>query len=230
MRRSRYLMLGIILFTTSGLMAQDSTFFSNQFSSGIALLRKAQSFNDAGMEKIALFGLLTLNENDTTALRGIANAYYNEENYTSSILVGLDYLKRYPGDVFALEICALSFEKLRIYDKAVQYYQDFYLRNENDYILYKIAYLQYAIKRNDESISNIDLLLNRVDPAETLQLNASNNQLQEVLFKAALYNLKGLVTLDLGNKAAAKRFFEEALKLSPDFDAAKFSLDDLNKE
>jgi tetratricopeptide (TPR) repeat protein len=228
MRRIKFLMLGMVLFVTSGLMAQDSTFFANEYVKSMALLRKAQSFNDADMEKRALFDLLVLNENDTTILQGLASKYYNEANYTSAVLVGLDYLKRYPGDVFALEICALSYEKLRIYDKAIQFYQDMYFRDDNVFILYQIAFLQYTVKRYDESIVNILALLNKADPNTTLQLSGSNNRQQEVSFEAALYNLRGLIEADKGNNTEAKGFFEQALKVSPDFEAALLSLKELD--
>lgn len=224
MRRIKFLMLGMVLFATSGLMAQDSTFFANQYVKSMALLRKAQNYNDADMEKRALFDLLILNERDTTVLQGLASKYYNDTNYSSAVLVGLDYLRFYPGDVFALEICALSYERLRIYDKAIQFYQDLYFRDDNVFILYQIAFLQYTTKRYEESIVNIAALLNKADPKSTLQLTGGDNRLQEVSFEAALYNLRGLIEADKGNNTEAKGFFEQALKIDPDFEAALLSL------
>jgi len=228
MKRIKFLMLGMILFAYSGLLAQDSTFFANEYVKSMALLRKSQDFNDADMEKRALFNLLVLNENDTIVLQSLASKYYNEANFTSAVLVGLDYLKRHPGDVFALEICALSYEKLRIFDKAIQYYQDLYFRDDNVFILYQIAFLQYRVKNYGESIVNIMALLNKADPAATLQLTGSNNRLQEVSFEAALYNLRGLIEADKGNNTEAKEFFEQALKVEPEFEAALLSLKELD--
>jgi len=229
MRRSKVLMMGMMLLVTSAMVAQDSTFFANQYVKGMALLRKAQAFNDVEMEKRALFELIVLNEGDTTILQGLASMYYNEGNYTSSVLVGLDYLKRHPGAVYAIEICALSYEQLRIHDKAIQYYQDLYLRNEEVNILYQIAFLQYTLKRYDESIVNVAALLNKVDPKKTLQLSGKNNRLQSVSFEAALLNLRGLIAAGKGNNEEAKEFFEQALTVTPDFEAAQLSLNELNK-
>jgi tetratricopeptide (TPR) repeat protein len=228
MRRIKFLMLGMVLFASSGLMAQDSTFFANEYTKSMAVLRKAQTFNDTDMEKRALFDLLVLNESDTTVLQGLASMYYNKANYTSSVLVGLDYLKRYPGNKSALEICAYGYEKLRIFDKAIQYYQDFYFRDDNVFVLYQIAYLQYRIARYDESVVNILALLNKADPKATLELTGANNVLQEVSFEAALYNLRGLIEADKGNNSEARGFFEQALKVSPDFEAALLSLKELD--
>jgi tetratricopeptide (TPR) repeat protein len=137
-------------------------------------------------------------------------------------------LKHHPGDIFALESWALSYEKLRIYDKAIQFYQDLYFRDDNIFILYQIAFLQYTVKSYQESIVNIAALLNKADPKATLQLTGSNNRLQEVSFEAALYNLRGLIEADKGNNTEAKEFFEQALKVAPDFEAALLSLKELN--
>ena len=229
MKGIKFLLLGIMLFVTTGIMAQDSTFFANQYVKGMAYLRKAQAYNDTEMEKKALFELLVLNENDTTVLQGLSRMYYNDGNFISSVLVGLDFLKRYPGNISALEICAESYYQLRVYDKAIQYYQDWYLRDDNVNILYQIAFLQYSLQRYDESINNVTLLLTKADPKATLRLSGKNSALQEVSFEAALYNLRGLISADMGNKEEAKAFFVQALEVSPNFEAAQLSLDDLNK-
>ena len=223
------LLVGLMLITTSGLIAQDSTFFANNYTKGMALLRKAQQYNDIEMEKKALFELLVLNESDTTMLQGLASMYYNTGEFTSSVMVGMDYLQRYPGDVFALEICALSYVQLRIYDKAIQYYQDLYLRNLNINILYQISFLQFSIKRYDEALVNIRVLEAKAPTAGDLELSRSNNQVQKVPFIAAVHNLKGLIASDQGNKDQAISYFNEALKIAPDFEAAKLSLAELNK-
>ncbi|MCS7086074.1 MAG: tetratricopeptide repeat protein, partial [Bacteroidia bacterium] len=53
---------------------------------------------------------------------------------------------------------------------------------------------------------------------------------QEVKFKAAALNVKGVLYKDKGDKASAKKFFEEALKIEPEFELAKNNLEELNKE
>ena len=42
--------------------------------------------------------------------------------------------------------------------------------------------------------------------------------------KVALFNLKGLLALDQGDKVNAKKYFEQALAIAPDFALAKDGL------
>ncbi len=229
MRRIKFLMVGVMLFTITGLKAQDSTFFANEYTKGLALLRKAQEFSDIDMEKQALYDLLILNEGDTTVLQSLTQMYYNTGNFTSSLLVSLSYLKLYPGNLLAIEIAALCYEQLRLYDKAVQYYEDLYLREQSIEVLYQIAFLQYTLQRFEESLNNVKILETKADGAKNLTLSKRDNTTQEVPFRAALLNIKGLISMQQGNKEEAIVHFNEALKIAPDFEAPQTSLETINK-
>jgi tetratricopeptide (TPR) repeat protein len=173
--------------------------------------------------------LLVLNGRDTTALRSLAEFYYGNRRYTSSALVALDFLEKFPGNMVATEIIALSYEQLRLYDKAIEFYQPIWLKTENINILYQISYLQYSLKRYTESLNNLQIVDGKVKTEDKVQLNTSNGQVQEIAFKAAILNLRALIAIEQGNSAEAKTLLTQALQLSPDFEAAKITLDDLNK-
>lgn len=231
MKRMKLLVVVCALFATTAVYGQqpDSTYISNEYAKALALYQRAQQFNDVEQTKQALYDLLVLNGSDSTVLRSLAELYYNNRRYTSSALVGLDFLKVYPGNMIATEIVALSYEQLRLYDKAIEYYQPMWLKTENVNVLYQIAYLQYSLKRYTESNNNLTIVDSKVADDEKIQLTMSNGQVQEVFFKAAVLNLRALIAVEEGKTDEAKGFLNQALQLSPDFEAAKNTLDGLNK-
>lgn len=222
------LALGLMLATVSAI-AQDSTYIANEYAKAIALLNKSEKYNDAVLTKHALFEILVLSPNDSSALKSLSTIYYNNSQYTSSALVGLDMLEKYPNYEFALEIVALSYENLRIYDKAVEYYEKLWLKTENVNVQYQIAYLQYTLKRYTESETNLAMMDSKVKLEDKITLNKSDGLTQEIPYAAAIANLRGLMAVEQGKNEEAKTQFSKALSISPDFETAKNSLEALNK-
>jgi len=234
MKRIKFLMAGIMMCISTAAFSQttnktDSTVFAFSRAKALAVYQQAQKYNDALMTKQALYDLLVLNNTDSTVMRGLAELYYQNGQFTSSALVSLDFLEKYPGNLIATEIVALSYEQLRLYDKAIEYYQPMWLKTENINILYQIAYLQYSLKRYAEANNNLGIVDSKLADDATIQLNTNSGAVQEVKFKAAVLNLRAMIAADQGDKAAAKGFLNQALALSPDFEAAKAQLDELNK-
>ena len=112
-----------------------------------------------------------------------------------------------------------------------------------------MAFLQYDLKRFAESKTNADILLITKQQilwdkyswrvlltfiiAESQRINkgiilwvfydAQNNP-KEYPMKVSVLNLKGLIAQDGGDKVAAKKLYEEALALAPDFLPARQNL------
>lgn len=230
MKKLKFLVLAItLMFGSLSMMAQDSTYISNEYAKAIALLRKAEQYNDVLIQKQALTDILVLNPVDSAAMRMLAELYYNTSQFSSSALVGLDFLQKYKSNEIALEIVALSYENLRLYDKAVEYYEKLWLITENTNVQYQMAYIQYSIKRYAEAEANCGLMLAKLKDEETIELSKSDGSSQVVSFKAAVYNLQGLMAVEQGKGEEAKGYFNQALALNPDFELAKKSLEALNK-
>lgn len=229
MKRIKFLVVVCVLFASSAAMAQDSTYVSNEYAKAVATYQLAQKYNDQEATKQALLDLMVLNGRDTTVMRNLAEFYYNNRRYTSSALVSLDFLEKFPGNMTATEIVALSYEQLRLYDKAIEFYQPMWLKTENINILYQISYLQYSLKRYTESLNNLQIVDGKVKAEDKVQLNTTNGQIQEIVFKAAILNLRALIAIEQGNNDQAKTLLTQALQLSPEFEAAKNTLDELNK-
>ncbi len=230
MKKIKFLVLAIsMVFASQTVMAQDSTYISNEYAKAIALLQKAEQYNDVFVQKQALTEILVLNPIDSAAMRMLSELYYNTSQFTSSALVGLDFLEKYNNNEIALEIVALSYENLRLYGKAVEYYEKLWLKTEDMNVQYQLSYLQYSLERFAEAEANLSVMEAKLKDEDTIALGKSDGTSQVVSFKAAIHNLRGLMALEQGKNDEAKAHFTSALALSPDFELAKVSLENLNK-
>lgn len=185
----------------------------------------AVQWGDEQVAKDALYDLIIRNPGSDSLIYSLAVMYYQEQKYTSSLLVGMELLKRNAKDPAYLELSAASSESLGVIDRALQYYESLYLLSGSTYTLYKIAFHQYDLKRYAESLVNADILLTKLD-VETMKVtfNDAQGKPKEYPMKVAVLNLKGLIKQDTGDKVTAKKIFAEALAISPDFIAAKENL------
>ena len=222
------LVLTMLLAGNVLLQAQDSTYISNEYAKAVALYQRAQRYNDGVLQKQALMEMAVLSSRDTAVLRSLAELYYNNGQFISSALVAGDMNTVDPNSIIAMEIQALSFENLRLYDKAVENYEKLWLQTDDNNVLYQIAYLQYSLKRYEESINNLTILESKITDDTNITLNKSDGTAQEVKMKAAMDNLRGLVSYDQGKMDEAKGFFQSALNRSPEFEAPKLSLEGMN--
>jgi len=218
----------LLLTTQISTFAQDSTYVSNEYAKAVAMLNRAERYNDASLMKQALLEMHILDPMDTAVLRNLAELYYNSRQYVSSAMVAQDINKIYPSSPVGLEIQALSYQSLKLYDKAVEMYEQLWLYTEDNIILFQTAYLQYSLERYDEAKTNLEILASKSTEEDLIQLNKSDGTAQEVKILAGIENILGLIDLEQGNNEQAKLHFNKALELSPDFEAPKISLDGMN--
>ena len=185
----------------------------------------ANRWNDADMARDALYDLIVEYPGNDSLIYALALEYYNSQKYISSVLIAQDLLARNPKNIEVLQMAASGFEALNLNDKALSNYESLYLQNNNSGALYKMAFLQYELKKYVESKTNVDILLTKPDiESMTVTLRDSENKQKEYPFKVSLLNLKGLLAQQVGDKAGAKKAFEESLSLAPDFPLAKQNL------
>ncbi len=182
----------------------------------------AQRWGDYDVAKDALYDLISEFPGNDSLIFALAYFYFENQKYTSCAVVCNDLLARTPKHAAALELSAISYENLNIKDKALQSYESLYLMTNNNSNLYKMASLQYDLRRYTESLTNSDILLTRpqVDSLRVVFTDSRNNSKEHPL-KAALHNLKGLNFKAQGDMVNARKSFEEALKIDPAFEAAK---------
>jgi tetratricopeptide (TPR) repeat protein len=186
----------------------------------------AIQWNDYDVAKDALYDLIIENPQNDSLIFSLAYFYYENQKYASAVLVSQQLLARNPKNTVALEMTAVGYEVMGVPDRSLQNYESLYLLTNNISTLYKMAFLQFDLKRYAECLASIDALLANKD-IDTLKVvfNDVENKPKEYAMKVAVLNLKGLAVQEhLGDKAAAKKLFEEALAIAPDFVLAKQNL------
>jgi tetratricopeptide (TPR) repeat protein len=136
-----------------------------------------------------------------------------------------------PSDLFAAEIAAISFERLGVKNRALGFYEKLYLDDTNDLnTLYKMAFLQNDLKLFEEATNSTDLLLANPKAKELkLVFPTADGKGQEATMELAVLRLKGMIASNKGDKDKAKEFYNQVLKVSPNFELVKQQLADLAK-
>lgn len=190
--------------------------------------RLAIQYNDYAEAKSALYNLILLEPQNDSLRYNLAYMYYDAGQNPSTIMVCKDILDHDPNNLSALELSAISFENLGLKDKSLPKYEKIYMLSSNLNALYKMAFLQFDLKKFAESGVNIEILLEHPELKEAKVVFTDENQTsKEYPMKVAVLNLKGLVNKEIGNMELAKKAFEEVLAISPDFVLAKTNLDSL---
>jgi tetratricopeptide (TPR) repeat protein len=185
----------------------------------------ASQWGDMEVAKSALYDLIVENPANDSLLITLAYYYYENQQYAPSLLVNRELLARNPKSTSSLEMAAVSAEALGVKDQSLQNYETLYLLTNHMETLYKIAFLQFDLKRYKESLTNADILLSKPEVTTTkVYFNDVENKPKEYVMKVAVLNLKGMIAQEEGDKVNAKKFFDEALVLAPDFVLAKQSL------
>jgi len=190
----------------------------------------ASRWNDAQVAKDALYDMIILKPQTDSLIFDLAYYYYENRQYASATLVSQELLARNPKNQDYLQLSAASFEGLGILDRSLQNYETLYLLSNSTLTLYKIAFMQFDLKRYEESLTNVGILLSKSD-VDTFDIgfNDSSNKQKDFPMKLAVLNLKGLLLKEKGDKAGAKKIFEDIIKEAPDFQPAISNLSELNK-
>lgn len=156
----------------------------------------------------------------------LAYIYVELGGNVQALSVAKDVLSTNPNNASILEVSAMSQESLGLYKEALDDYEKLFKLTNKPYHLYKIASMQYVLKRFGECTATINGLLKSTEAEkEKITINMDRGQRQEVPMKAALFNMLGMVAYEVNDLTNAKNNFNEALKLEPNFALAKGNLD-----
>ncbi|MCW3127793.1 MAG: Tetratricopeptide 1 repeat-containing protein [Bacteroidetes bacterium] len=219
MKRSILTVLFAVILLTSSVHAQDA------FATQMKVYSSALKYYDIQVATSALYNAMALKPERKDLRDSLANLYFMGERYGQAFTLGEEILKEDPKRMDMLAIVAVSKQSLGFAKEALADYETLYKDSKQVYYLYQIASLQHQLKRMGECLASLDQIL--ADEAATKQqvnLRNGNNTSQNVPMKAACLNLKGIITLELNQPANAREFFNQAIKIFPDFEAAKANL------
>ena len=185
----------------------------------------ASQFADYDVARDAIYDLLVENAGVDSLLLNLQYLYLENQKYTQGVLVGKAVLARDSRNEAALEMTATAFEQLGIKDQALSNYETLYLVTNSFPAIYKMAFLQYELKKYPECTASTDIILSRKEADDlTATFPVGQDKTKEFKIRVAILNLKGMVARDSGDKVTAKKYFEQALALAADFQPAKENL------
>ncbi len=190
------------------------------------ILAQARNVADAQMMRGALYELLVLNDNKGPYKDTLLDLYFSTGMYAQSLLLSREMAGENTEDTILLERMAVSEEMLGLLGESLENYQKLYAKSNKVDHLYQIASIQYRLKRYQECNTSLNALVadKGVEKA-TVMINYGQNRQQDVPMIAAIYNLNGVLNIDLKNYQDAAMVLQKALEVSPDFELAKGNLD-----
>lgn len=197
---------------------------STKTDSEYQLYKKAMQFGDFAVARTAVLQLIVKHPEKLEWKDTLLSIYGMMGMYEQAIILGEDILKTKTNDTNSLRIVAVSYENLGLLNKSIEYYEKVLALGDDVIMRYKLAVCQYGLKRNAESMANVDKIIgvkNAVDIKITISYESSS---QDVSILAAALNVGGIILIDEKKLEDAKLYFESALKMEPNFVLAQNNL------
>lgn len=156
--------------------------------------------------------------------------YYNGRQYGQAVNVGRELLAKKPDDLTILQITGDAALNVNDLTDALNCDKLVYQKTQDLLTLYKIANIDFSLNKFDECNSAIDHIV--ADPSsldKNISVGDGKGGQQQVPFRAAALNMKGVIAKSLKQYDEAKKDFDDALAAFPNFELAKFNIDNLKK-
>jgi len=195
------------------------------------IFKTGLKYGDLDVARQALYEMIVLDPENTYLTDTLAFLYFNSNLFPQSILVCNDILKKAPGNTNILEIKAISEQSIGLFKEALADYEKLNSLGFNVLYLYQIDFLQYRLKRYGECKLSLDALFAYPDTdKQKINITMNDGSRQVVPLKAAVWNIKGVMFMDMNENDKAKNCFIEALKIFPDFMLVKGNMEFVEKK
>lgn len=195
------------------------------FAQHQAIYENAMKYNDFIVARTSLYSMLALKPERTGLKDTLTYLYYNTNSYVQVILLGKEILETKPDKAEILELVAVSQQNLGMLKEALESFEKLFALSKDVYHQYNIASLQYMLKRYGECSESLNAILGAPQTDAVVAISDGQNESQQVPVKAAAYNMRGVVALEINQSDVAKQNFEKAIELHPDFVLAKNNLE-----
>lgn len=185
-------------------------------------------YNDWRVAADALYNMIAMDPSNDSLRMRLGYMYYENNVYPSALFVSQDVLSRNPDNTSAMRMKAVCYDNMGVRDKAISAYESLYLAEDDINILYQVAALQYETGRLEEGRTNANIVAdNKNAPNLELQFPVGDKKSQKVKLNAAAHYLLGMIENKSGNTEEAKKQFNKALEIAPDFEAVKKEMEKL---
>jgi len=197
-----------------------------------SVYKSAVSRFDLEVATAALYQMMAIRPERTDLNDSLCRTYYKRRFYYQANILAEEILRSNPENTDILEIGAISKEELGDYLESLNRFEYLYSLKKRLGTLYKIASLQYFLKRIGECEENINKILQ--DPAaktETVPISSGTkgDAFQQVPVAAAALNIRGVILMEMNKPEEAKTYFEKSLEYMPDYKMARNNLNYLQR-
>ncbi|MCB9235708.1 MAG: hypothetical protein H6581_28940 [Bacteroidia bacterium] len=177
------------------------------------VFKQALKISDFSTAIHALHVLSQLEPNNAALKDSLCMLYFSQNAYEQTVLMGRDILEKSPDNLQVMEMTAVAEQALGLLKESLARYENLYQKTGNIFHLYEKTVIEFNLKRYGEVGQSLEAMLKhpKLDQ-EAITLNVGQNQSQEVPLKATVYNLRGVMNMELKNYDQAKLDFEESLK------------------
>jgi tetratricopeptide (TPR) repeat protein len=155
----------------------------------------------------------------------LANLYFIRGQYYQTIAMGKEILAKHSDDLRMQELVGASDQSVGNLKEALDFYQRIYAKTHDLYHLYQIASIQFDLARVGECQQTLDQIIADTGSVhQKIQITVAQGQAQNVPYKAAALNIRGVIAKQAKEDDAAKKAFQDALAVDPDFVLAKNNL------
>jgi tetratricopeptide (TPR) repeat protein len=204
---------------------QNTVTAQDAFDTQMKVYSLSLRYYDLNAASSALYHAMVLKPERKDLKDSLASIYFAGDRFLQANLLGEELLKENPKRMDMLEMVAVCKQSLGMPKESLADYEILHKETKNVIHLYQIATLQYQLKRIGECTTSLDQII--ADPAAAKQMVSirnPNQPTQNVPVKAAAYNVKGIVALELNQSDNAKLAFAQALEIAPDFTLAKSNM------
>ena len=212
----KVLFIFFLIFISFNSFTQESEFEIQK-----KIYSKSKVYNDPTVSITALYKMISLQPENLNLLDTLLREYIGVSRWPSAYMVSREILSNNPENLFALEVSCIALQNLGLKQESLNEYESLYLKTDRDDVLYTISFLQYELKNYNESINNLNILLekNSIDSIK-VNVNMNGNMTQQIAMKSQLHYLKGIIYEEKNDNENAKIQFNKAINLSPDFESA----------
>lgn len=204
-------------------MTQDSLY--------LTIFRTGMKYGDYQVAVNALYHLMVLQPENTSLKDSLVLLYNGMGNSVQAVIIAREILQKKADNIPVLNAMAESEQRLGLYKEALESYELLYDKKQRLYDFYQVAAIQYAMKRYAEAQNTLAAIIrNPKSMSDKLTITAADNSSQDVPFKAAAYNLLGVLALEMKDYDEAQSDFKKAIEIAPDFSLAQSNLQILTNE
>lgn len=201
---------------------------ADTLSRDLKLYKKAM---DMGDFNTAIFALNSHLLDDTSEVKwydSLAVLYLNTNSFLPASSSAMKVLATDSKNERMWELVAVAEQNLGRSEKLLNAYRQLFNLTQSYQYLYQSAAVEFTQGNIEHCSQLIDtIMLSPTLKTDSITIQVNEEMSQNVPLHAAVYNLKAFLKARDGKYADAKRDFETALRIYPDFVLAKRNLQDL---